>query len=134
MLCTRCGSIIKDGSPFCSYCNSPVSDSVPQYSGQPIIQSAPSYPVTQRNRAATVGLVFGIISMVLSVCHSIKGLDDSTSGMLIGAYMNLMILGIVFSSIGIKRGLTIGGRGKAITGLILSIFSFFMFIVSVGMG
>ena len=134
MLCTRCGTMIKEGSTVCSYCKTPVSDSIPDYSGQPIMQSVPAHLITQRNRIATVGLIFGIISIVLSLSPALSiSSNDSTLGSMISAYSIIVILGIIFSSIGMKRGRTYGGRSKATTGLILSIISFAMLILSIGL-
>lgn len=135
MLCTRCGSAIRDGSNICSFCQTPVGNPIAQVSGQPIVQPMPAFHVTQRNRAATTGLIFGILSCVFSVApYAMKSAEDSTSGMLISVYCNMMVLGIIFSAIGMAKGRTIGGRGKAVTGLILSLSSFLMFIVSLATG
>lgn len=135
MVCTKCGSTIPAGSTSCPYCNAAVDTSVIQSYGQPAIQPEQSTPFIRKNGMATTGLIFGILSTVFAVLpYSIKGMDDSTSGMLISVYFNLMILGIIFSAIGNSKSRIFGGKGKAITGLILSISSFLLFIVSIAMG
>lgn len=131
MVCTKCGSIIPDGYTSCAYCGTPVSVSNPQTPVQTVVQPVQSAPFVRKNGMATTGLIFGIIAIVLACLPSaFSKMDDSTSGMVISAYINIMILGIIFSAIGNAKSRIFGGKGKAITGLILSISSFLFFIVS----
>ena len=106
----------------------PKDVSFSQTSKQSVSKPAQSTQSIQKNSMATTGLVFGIIANVLAMlCKS----DSSASGMMIFLYINTMILGIIFSSIGITKSQIIGGKGKAVTGLVLSIVSFLFFIISI---
>ena len=106
----------------------PKDVSFSQTSKQSVSKPAQSTQSIQKNSMATTGLVFGIIANVLAMlCKS----DNSASGMFIFLYINTMILGIIFSSIGITKSQIIGGKGKAVTGLVLSIVSFLFFIISI---
>ena len=89
----------------------------------PAIGPLPSYShVPRSNTFATVGLVFGILSLLFICCC--RGFPFN-------------ILGIIFSLIGLSQARnhpeTYGGEGQALVGLILSILSllflFFMLIL-----
>ena len=131
MVCTKCGSIIPDGYTSCAYCGTPVNNSIPQNPVQPVVQPVQSAPFVRKNGMATTGLIFGIIAIALSTLLSAFGkFDDSVVGMTVSVYFSGMVMGIIFSSIGISKSRIFGGKGKAVTGLILSISSFLLFIVS----
>lgn len=130
MVCTKCGSIIPDGYTSCAYCGTPVNVSVPQVSEQPIAQPVQGSPFIRKNSMATTGLVFAIITVVIAfILILLGGLEASTKSSLMTLSVHPAILGIIFSSVGIAKSRIFGGKGKAITGLILSICGFLMCFV-----
>jgi len=85
----------------------------------PAIGPLPSYSQVHRsNSFASVGLIFGILSLVFICCCY-------------GFPFN--VLGLIFSIIGLSQAhrhpQACGGEGQALAGLILSIFSLFLFIL-----
>lgn len=121
MVCTKCGSIIPDGYTSCAYCGTPVNVSVSQTPVQPVSQPVQSEPFVRKNGMATTGLVFGIITVVVSFILLVSGLDNTAKETFSTLMVHPAILGIIFSSVGIAKSRIFGGKGKAITGLILSI-------------
>lgn len=121
MYCNQCGSVIQDGKSFCPNCGVQVYPTITQQSAyhnsahpQPLVINFVQ-PV-RRNGFAVAGLVLGIIALCLF--------------WLPGINVILALLGMIFSVVGVvKRG--VGGKGKAITGLVLSLigllFSFIIF-------
>lgn len=150
MFCGKCGSIVPDGNAFCPNCGSPLNEPAvnapaPNIPVQPYMPSMPVQPVPiimsaperpRKNGMATAGLVFGILGAVFSLgclgSYS-TGDDSSTGGMILLVY-SFAILGVIFSAIGIGKSRSSGSKGKAVTGLILSILSFFLPILFLGMG
>lgn len=147
MFCGKCGSPIKEGNSFCSICGAPIDGPATQINGlaqnpaQPIsqpVQTVPIYnsapqsgPVIQKNSFATAGLVLGIISACCSWAPLASYGMDPVS--LMGATSTLIILslsGILFSAFGIAKSRNGVGKGKAITGLILSIISTFFCLIA----
>lgn len=148
MFCGKCGSPIPDGNSFCSICGAPIDVSVTQIHGsaqntnQPIsqpVQASPVYisnsqseMVNQKNSFATAGLVLGIISACCSWAPLASyGMDTES---LMGATTTLILMslsGILFSSFGIAKSRNGVGKGKAITGLILSIISTFFCLIAI---
>ena len=147
MFCGKCGSPIKDGNSFCSICGAPIDGPATPINGsahnpgQPIsqpIQTVPIYISTPqpgtaipKNSFATAGLVLGIISACCSWAPLASyGMDPES---LMGAASTLIVLslsGILFSAFGIAKSRNGVGKGKAITGLILSIISTFLCLIS----
>ena len=134
MVCTKCGSIIPDGYTSCAYCGTPVSVSNPQNPVQSVVQPVQSAPFIRKNSMATTGLVFGIITVVVSFILIVSGLDNTVKETFSTLMVHPAILGIIFSSIGIAKSRIFGGKGKAVTGLILSICGFIMCFAAMVMG
>ena len=77
---------------------------------QPVVASTPAQPVKRKKGAATAGMIFGI----LTVCFCWIPVVNIFMTPILG------LLGLIFSIIGIvKKG--VGGKGKAIAGLVLSL-------------
>ena len=146
MFCGKCGTSIPEGNSFCSNCGSPIDIPVAQPSGQtnvnpiqptPIVMSAPQpEPIKRRNGFATVGLMFGILAALFSLSFTSTLGSDANSGisLIIVITYPMSILGIVFSRIGISKSKNYGGKGIATAGLILSICSFFVPVLFLGIG
>lgn len=83
---------------------------------QPVMVAAA--PVKRGNGAATAGLVFGILALVLSW---IPGFNIFTTAL-------FGLLGLIFSIVGLVKK-NAGGKGKAVAGLILTVLAVIVTIV-----
>lgn len=139
MYCESCGNLVPDGQAFCSNCGAavaqaasathpapapmaaaPVAAPAPAPAPQPAPQPVYQQPViitpinntrTRVNVAATVGLVLGIITLCVSWIPVVSGLPA--------------IPGLIFSIAGVAKK-DAGGKGRAITGLIMSSVGLFI--------
>ena len=145
MFCGKCGNSIPDGDVFCSICGASINDSSNQPSVQQAVQSVQTVPiviatpqtnqVNRKNGMATAGLVLGILASVSSFATlSSSSSDSSEFSAIIFVVYSLAILGVIFSAIGISKSRSSGSKGKAVTGLILSICAFFTPVLALGMG
>lgn len=145
MFCGKCGNSIPDGDVFCSICGTSINDSPIQPSVQPAVQHVQTVPiviatpqtnqVNRKNGMATVGLVFGILASISSLATISSNSSDSFEfASIIMVVYSLAILGVIFSAIGISKSRKSGSKGKAVTGLILSICAFFTPVLTLGMG
>lgn len=148
MFCGKCGSPIREGNSFCSVCGVPIDDPViptngsAQNLGQPVSQPIQTVPIyvsapqagsaNQKNGYATAGLTLGIISLSCSWAPLASYRMDVSSLMSAASTLMLLsVLGILFSALGISKSRNGVGRGKAITGLILSIISTFVCLMAI---
>ena len=145
MFCGKCGSNVPDGNVFCSVCGAPINNSATPPSGQPVMQPVQTVPVVmtvaqpepanRKNGMATAGLVFGIIASVSSLATlSFTSSDSSEIATIIMFVYGFATLGVIFSAIGKAKSRNGNGKGKAITGLILSICSFLTPVLALGIG
>lgn len=142
MFCGKCGSTIPDGNVFCSICGAPLNDSAAPIVGQPVtqpIQTVPvvmnvtnTEPVMRKNGMATAGLVFGILAAVFSIATFGSTSNNSDMVSIIMVVYSFATLGVIFSPIGISKSRKIGGKGKAVAGLILSICAFLTPVLVLG--
>lgn len=106
--CSGCGAENADNATNCEKCGKPfeqptVQQQAPTYQQTVVVQQAGP---EKKNGMAVAGLVMGILSVVFSMIPI--------------SYL-FVLLGIIFSSIGIARGKTLGRKGMAIAGLVLSL-------------
>lgn len=143
MFCGKCGSFVPDGNMFCSNCGAVVDNSGNQNPGQfaaptaqavPIMMTIPQPEPVKKNGMATVGLVFGILAAFFSIASfGFDGSNDTEVVSVIFLVYSLATLGTIFSALGIKRSRKSGGKTKAKLGLILSILSFIVPCLALGM-
>lgn len=128
MYCESCGSFIPDGQAYCSNCGAqaptPKAAPAPQPVAVPVQPVAvPVQPVQQSydpnravvletpmefrvNHKARTGMILGIVSIVagyIPVFGAVPG-----------------IIGLILSITGLKLSSELGGRGRAIAGIITS--------------
>ena len=142
MFCGKCGSNNPDDNSFCSVCGAPIGASFVKNISNPVYQyqqpmqvvlTAPQPAAGQtKNGMATAGLVMGILGAVSSLATFSYTSSESELGGIIMVIYSFAILGVIFSAIGLKKSIIAGGKGKAIAGLILSIMSFFVPVLGLG--
>lgn len=133
--CSKCGMEIADDVAFCPGCGSPVGNEAPAQSPapqQPVYQQpvnpAPAAPAAPRKTPvfSILGFIFSLISLPLFFIGA-----GANSPFLVYFSMALIIVGLVFSIIGIaKRRLL----GMAIVGLIFSIIDLIIVIIILAVG
>lgn len=69
--------------------------------------TVPGYQSTQNNTPALLGMIFGILSIALSICCALPGIGFGVAGLVLG------IVGTKKVSDGVERG-----KGMALTGII----------------
>ena len=117
MYCAKCGAQVAESSSFCGKCGAPVSQ--PTAPPQPAVVSPPSSatapqtptPSTQTSGFAVASLVCGIVGLLINF---------------------LSIPAIVLGAIGIAqtgKNSKYKGRGMAVAGLVLGIFTIIFWIV-----
>lgn len=117
--CSGCGAENADNATNCEKCGKPFEQPTVQqqpettYQQTVVVQQAA--PV-KKNGMAVAGLVMGILSIVFSWFYI--------------SYL-FVLLGIIFSSIGIARSKTLGRKGMAIAGLVLSLLDIILATVLV---
>ena len=77
---------------------------------QPVVASTPAQPAKRKNGMATVGMIFGILTVCFCWIPAVNIFLTPILG----------LLGLVFSIVGLVKK-NVGGKGKAIAGLVLSL-------------
>ena len=115
MYCSKCGELNSDGAGFCKKCGAPLNQAVVQ---QDYVPAAPPAAGQQPARTVQPTSGFSIASLVLGI---------------IGFAGIFAVLAIIFGAIGIHRAKTsgAGGKGMAITGLVLGILWIVLWIAFV---
>lgn len=114
MFCESCGSLIPEDQSYCPNCGAQaplqVSQPVQQAStAQPVFQqtnAVSAVPSVRPNRLATVGLVFGMLTLFTSFIPVIPWF--------------LGFFGLLFSILGLVKK-NARGKGEAIAGLIMTV-------------
>ena len=126
MFCKNCGKKQTEGAVYCYSCGNKLEENSEQIieTVTPANQVNPvSAPTVRRSKFALLGFIFSLIPVAASMFIGVYLTLDSYAILYSLIILPCSILGIVFSSIGLKHTSTKkqGGKGFAIAGLIVSI-------------
>ena len=126
MFCRNCGKEQEEGSVYCYSCGSKLKENNEQTveTSTPVNQSNPiSTPNVRRSKFALLGFIFSLIPVAIFMFIGEHLTLDAYVILYSIIVLPCSILGIVFSSIGLKHtsAKKQEGKGFAIAGLIVSI-------------